>query len=231
MTIRKIITRAFRESGVVPVGGDVEAEEFEEGLETLNSMIGSLFGNQLGEPLRDYYPANISTNEEFPVNYRVVLNTSSPASIKLAAYPMPGARLAIIDNTRNLATYPLTINANGRKIEGVSSLVLSTNSQSTQWFYRDDLAAWVKITDLTANGESPFPPEFDDFLVTLLAYRLNPRFGAQTSDSSIEVLKRLQSQFKARYSQVLEQRSELALLQLGAGRNRGYYFDNFNTGH
>src|SRR5688500_14625294 len=102
-TIRKIITRAFRESGVIPVGSEPEAEEFAEALDTLNSMLNTLFGHQLGEPLEDFYSPNLNENDAVTANYRIVLNDTSPTTIKLEEYPAAGARVAIIDNLRDLA--------------------------------------------------------------------------------------------------------------------------------
>jgi hypothetical protein len=230
-TIRKIVTKAFRESGVIAVGSEPEAEEFAEGLDTLNTMLLTLFGHQLGEPLEDFYSPNLNENDAVSANYRIVLNDTSPTTIKLDEYPAAGARVAIIDNLRNLSTYPLTIDANGKRIDGGAVTTVSTAGANQIWFYRDDLAEWVSVGNIEANGNSPLPAEFDDFLVTMLAWRLNPRFGAQTSEATLEVLKTLQSQFSARYKQSRQMDSELGLLNLSYSNRRGTTLTNFNTGH
>jgi hypothetical protein len=51
-TLRDIVTDAFRECGITGVGLEPEADEFDEGLRRLQSIIKSVYGNELGEPLR-----------------------------------------------------------------------------------------------------------------------------------------------------------------------------------
>lgn len=228
-TIRQLITDGFRESGLIETGGVPDADEFEEGLRKLQSMYSSLFGNELGDPLSSLnYGANGMNNSYaiasdytaeidsayVPTNYRLICNLATPATIYLDPEPRDGARLAIIDNSGNFATNPLTINANGRKIEGATSVALNTNALTRDWFYRADLGQWNRVTDLVAEDQSPLPIEFDDMLSTLLAMRLNPRYGATLDQSTVEVLERGRRTFRARYKQISEQSCEDGIVRL-----------------
>lgn len=228
-TIRQLITDSLREAGIIEAGEDPEANNFEEGLRRLDRMFKSLIGNEFGEPLRTVnYGVNGLTNAYgiasdvspnitstyVPGNLRIVFNVSSANTIFLSPNPQDGARFGVIDNGGNFSTAPLTINANGRKIESNGTLVLNTNSINREWFYRGDLGEWVRLIDLDPADASPFPEEFDDLLITLLAFRLNSRYGAETSTDMIEILKRARRTFRARYRQKSEQSSELGLLRL-----------------
>jgi hypothetical protein len=232
-TIRQLVTDGFRESGLIEVGGIPDADEFEEGLRKLNTVFKSLFGNELGDPLVPVnYGLNGLTNSYaksldsssvvnasfIPVNVRLILNIDTPVTLYLHPNPQDGARLGLIDNIGNFATENVTLNGNGRTIENTGSVVLSTDSVNREWFYRADLANWVRVIDLVAEDDSPLPVEFDDFLTTLLAFRLNPRYGAVTNTDTIEVTKRIKKFFSARYRQTSEQSSEYALIRLPSNR-------------
>lgn len=227
--IRQLVTDAFRESGLIETGGVPDGDEFEEGLRKLQSMYSGLFGNELGDPLTtlnfgknglsnsyatalDYSPEIAGTY--VPPNVRLIFNVIGPQTIYLHPSPRDGMRLSVIDNAGNLATNNVIINGNGRQIEGANSVTLNTNSIARDWFYREDLGAWTRVTDLAAEDESPLPLEFDDMLSTLLALRLNPRYGAQMDQSTIEILERGRRIFRARYKQISEQSSEDALIRL-----------------
>jgi hypothetical protein len=228
-SIRQIINKAFREAGIVEVGESPEGAEFQEGLEALQDLYITFFGNEVGEPLEDFFATDLTEGRIVPVNYRLVLNDTSPTEIKLTEYPQPGARLAIIDHLRDLSAYPLTVDANGRSFEGDDIGTIATAGINRQWFYRDDIATWVRINDLDADDESPLPPEFDLLMITALAVRLNPRYGAETSQVTTELLNRARNQFAARYKQSREKPSELGLLNLTGRLYRGSNFDRGET--
>lgn len=237
-TIRQLITDSLREAGIIEAGEDPEANEFEEGLRRLDRMFKSLFGNEFGEPLKTVnYGTNgisnaygIATDKSsdidstyVPGNLRIVFNISSATTIFLSPIPQDGARFGLIDNSGNFSTAPLTINANGRQIEGADTLVLNTDSINREWFYRADLGEWTRVIDLDPADISPLPEEFDDLLITLLAFRLNPRYGAETSSEMGDVMKRARRIFRARYKQQAEQSSELGLLRLTSYNGVWFY--------
>lgn len=228
-TIRQIIIDAYGESNIVALDDEPTAEQYDFGLRRLNTLIQSLFGNELGEPL---IPVNYGTSglansygiaqdqtsyitsKYVPFNSRLILNLNTASTVYLNPKPKDGERFGVIDNAGNLGTYNLTVDANGRHIETTNSVTLNTNSLNREWFYRGDLNNWVRVADLISSDPSPLPSEFDDLLVTLLAFRINPRFGAETGTNLTEVLKRARKQFRARYSQIHEVSSELGLYRL-----------------
>lgn len=233
-TIRQIITDAYREAGIIGIEETLDADKFTEGLRRFNILFDSLFENELGEPLTTVnYGQNGLTNNfaimedmsstiddlYVPSNHRLILNISAAATLFLDPNPRDGARFAVVDNSGNLATYNVTVKGNGRKIEAASNVVLSTNNLTREWFYRGDTGNWVKVTDFVDGDSSPFPSEFDDFLSMLLAVRLNPRHGAETSAEMIEALKRSRRAFRNRYRQGREVDSELGLTRLPSSRN------------
>lgn len=243
-TIRQIIIDAYRESGLVQVGTTPEADEFDEGLRKIQTMISALFGQELGEPLTTYSYGTTSgansyatikdahtylTNKYIPMNSRLIVTSSSPDTVYFPPVPRDGARIAVLDLEGNFATNNFTINGNGRKVEGANILTLDTDSASKEWFYRDDLGSWVLISDLTANSESPFPKEFDDFLTTMLAIRMNPRYQVQAAPETVQAYRKGRTQFISRYSQHRQAPAEVALLSRS---NLGYWADNeFDVGY
>lgn len=232
-TIRQIITDAYREAGIIAIEDTLDADKFAEGLRRMNAVLNSLFDDEFGEPLRtaNYGLAGLTNAYALaqdesdsidsiyvPSNTRLMLNIDAAATLYLDPNPRDGARLAVVDNGGNLATYNVTINANGRKIESANSVILNTNSINRQWFYREDLGSWTRVADLIDGDSSPFPSKFDDFLASLLAFRIGPRHGAPIPDASIEILKRGRRTFRARYRQVKTAYPELGIVRLPSSK-------------
>lgn len=228
-SIRQLITDGFRESGVFAVGTSPDAEAHEEGLRQIRRLLRSLFGNELGEPLTsinfgsDGLVNPYATAEDqsgdiesryIPINYRLLFNNTSAVTLYADPNPADGARMGIIDRAGAFATANVILNGNGRNIESASTVTLSTNGLNREWFYRADLGNWARVTDPDADDESPFPIEFDDLLTTLLAFRLNPRYGAETSINQGEVMNMMRKRFRARYRQEKEMPLEDAILFL-----------------
>jgi hypothetical protein len=160
-----------------------------------------------------------------------MLNLTEPLTVRLHPNPEDGARFAFRDLSNNLATNTLTVEGNGRRISGGTSQVFNTNGQAQEFVYSDALGEWVSVTnDLVAGDTWPFPSEFDDMFVIMLAMRLNPRHGQTMDDQTVVAYKRMRKQFTARYSQVIGARSDLAMLRLsGTGRNRLAQFNSTET--
>jgi hypothetical protein len=233
-TNRSIINKAFREAGITEVGETPETAEFTEALEAYNDLYMSLFGNELGDPLEpvnygtggltNSYALDSDESDEIddyfvPQNVRLYLNLDEAVTLYMHPKPRPGARVAVVDNRDNLATYNLILNGNGRKVEDAATLTLSTNGLVREWFYRDDLGDWTRITDLTADTEAPLPREFDIFMQTALAVRLNPRYGAETDQNIIDILGRARKQLRARYRQDAAPGLDIGLLRLPSRRD------------
>jgi hypothetical protein len=121
--------------------------------------------------------------------------------VYLSLQPQDGARMGVADPFGRLATVPVTLDGNGRTIEGGSSLLLNVNGTYREWFYRADLGDWVRLTQLDLTDEMPFPADFDNFFITLLAMRLNPRNGRKMDEQSAFIYKSERKKFVARYLQ------------------------------
>lgn len=225
----QIITDAYRQSNVLAIGTTPTAEQVDEALRYLNRIVKSVFGNEAGDPLEVFpvgrnniqrpsgYPwwNTVPDNDWFvPKNIRIMLNLDQPVTLYLHPEPDDGSRFAVIDASETVATYNCTVEGNGRLIEGAFNLILNTDGVDKEWFYRADLGNWLLYAPLTAATEFPFPEEFDDYFITLLAIRLNPAYGVQLDAQSKLIFDRSGRQLRARYTQNIPTRSELALIRM-----------------
>ena len=149
-----------------------------------------------------------------PKNYRLVTNLNAAVSVYLHPAPDDGTRFAVSDAGNSLATYSVTVYGNGRLIETATSITLNTNGLDSEWFYRADLANWSKYAPLIAADTFPFPEEFDDFFITMLAIRVNPSYGIGLDGQSNATLMRSGKQLRARYTQNIPTPSELGLIKM-----------------
>jgi hypothetical protein len=233
--VSSIITDAYRESNLIPLIATPSANQVTEALRRLNNIIMSTVGNEAGDELRDLnyggdYDQSTCLREWLPRNVRLVLNLDAAVSLDAHPYPFEGQRLSFIDVGDNLNTYNVTISGNGRLIEGASSVTLSVDGDSRQWMYRSDTGNWVKIEELEEDDDMPFPLEFDDYFITALAMRLNPRYGQELHPLSLEALRRSRSQLRSRY------RSRISYTPTDPGLVAyddyySYDYDNFDQGY
>lgn len=228
-TLRQLVTDAYRESGLSQIGLVLENDEFDEGLRKIKTIINSLYGNEMGVPLAPVSYGSVgltrSTAKELDAasyinqyfvapNTQLLCNTNEVLTLYLHPNPKDGARLAIADLAQTFGTNAVTVNANGRRIESASSVILNTNGANKKWFYRQDLGTWTLISDLTADSESPFPGEFDDFLILMTAMRINPRHKEVLAPESVAEMQRLRRAFRSRYKQVVQVLPDIALVRL-----------------
>ncbi len=228
-TARDIVTQALREGGILALGETPDAASFSEGLARLNTLIKSTFGYDLGEnltvlnigystletPEAIASTVNTSSGTSYvPNNTLLHASLESASKVYLDPNPEDGSRIGVLDLRDNFATNSLEIHANGKKIDGGNSVVLTTDGFSMEWFYRADLGEWVRSLPLEASDEMPFPLEFDDYFITALAFRLSRRYGQEVSPETMETYSRSRSQLRARYAQLKERASELALQKI-----------------
>ena len=201
-----IIKRAYRKTNLIPLVGSPSANQTTEALEMLNSLLLSCVGNEAGDELGPInfgdnygqYDESAMCDTYVPSNSRLLLNLTAADSVDLDPYPYEGQRIAITDMGENLATHNFTISGNGHLIEGGTSVVLATNGMTRQWMYRPE-AGWVRIAELVAADDMPFPIEFDMYFVIALAIQLNPQYGQSLSAEDSLIYKRAQSQLRSRY--------------------------------
>lgn len=232
-----IITDAYRECNLIPMGVAPSANQTAEAIGRLNNIIKSTVGYEAGDGLDDLniggtrdQSSLVSTH--VPDNARLLLNLTSAQTIRLDPQPFEGQRLSVVDVGSNLATYNLTIDGNGRNIEGAATLVLSTDDIAYQWMYRADTGNWVRISTLVAADELPFPEEFDDFFIIRLAMRLSPRYGQALPAETVSELKRQRSYLRGRYHAWREIATDLDTRGFATDEVATSDFNNsgFNTG-
>lgn len=198
------------------VGKTPTVAQVDEGLRLFNELMKFLVGGVAGEYFEDwllgpfgrdpilqtenlYYPEDVIARP--PINARLIATQEIAKTIWLPAAPSDGSRMAISDPHSRLATYPITLDGNGRVIEGADTLLLDTNGLDRAWFYRADLANWVRVTNLALTDDAPFPEDFDIMLYVMLAMRLVPPSGRKFNELSAAVYQEQRRQFLARYTQ------------------------------
>lgn len=212
--VSQIITDAYRESNLVPLVSTPNTNQVNEALGRLNPLVLSTVGNEAG---MDFTDVNVGGNfdQTFTVtdwigdDLRLILNLTADTTLKLDPYPKDGQRIAVVDAAQNLVTNNLTLDANGRTIEGGASGTLNSNGLNRHWMYRADLGDWVRIAALTTTDQLPFPSEFDDYFVIMLAMRINPRYRQALAEETIQALKRSRAQLRARYNKPRQIRSDV----------------------
>lgn len=210
--ISSIIADAYRETNMLALGKVPTDNQLTEALRLYNALLAALYGGDAGERLTDWPLGSFSRENPQPdydatvthhpgINRRLIATNESATVVYLTPLPQDGARYGIADPFGRLSAVPVTLNANGRVIENSPTLVLNTDGLFREWIYRADLAAWLRVSNVEADDENPFPQNFDAMFVILLAMRLNPRYGRMLDDQSIAVLKSGKREFVARYLQ------------------------------
>lgn len=148
---------------------------------------------------------------------RLICNLTVPTTFYLDPQPQDGQRLSVVDASDNFDINSLTLNGNGRLIEDATTLELDTALDRRQWVYRSDQSNWISIVPLDADDEMPFPEEFDDYFIIMLASRLNPRYGKPLTAESAARLDQQRTQLFYRYNQ-----SRLRSAELPPNRQVGF---------
>lgn len=250
-TVSQIVTDAYRQSNLLAIGASPTSPQQTEALRYLNRVVKSVFGHEIGESLTAFpigrvnisrpagfpwYDPIPDNNWFIPKNCRLVFNLDESIDLYLHPAPNDGTRFAVTDIAGSFAANPVTIYGNGNLIGGAATATLNTNGLDAEWFYRADTGNWVQYAPLLIDDSFPFPEEFDDFFITMLAIRLNPAYGASIDGQSQAVLTRATKQIRARYSQNMPTPSETGLIRLSrisadrdAWVNSDYYYDPNST--
>jgi hypothetical protein len=209
-----IIKQALRESNLIALTADPTTDQISEGQVKLNQLIASIFGFEVGIQIKDWPVGTNAGVAEYAVNWnrgawstppqnvRLVNVSLEAEAISLPPFPDNGARIDLVDLTGTLATHPITLDGNGKLIEGAGAVVVALNGANIQWMYRADLGEWVRISIINLDtDELPFPIQFDAFFETRLAMRLNPRYGRSADPQTMDTLNRAESKLRAAYRQ------------------------------
>ncbi|MDA3887229.1 MAG: hypothetical protein PF443_00205 [Allgaiera sp.] len=229
-TALDIITDAFREGNLIPAGASPNAAQQAEGLNRLNRLIPQVFGFSVAEPINDWpvpspqrtssenaqYPflvgkpdATSTVYQNPPKNVRVVWG-GAPETVYLPQHPDDGSRIAFTQGSGasvagSAPGAVLTLDGNGRLIEGAATLALTNPTTARQWLYRADLGTWTRLQDLALTDVMPFPEDFDDLWSTLLFVRLAPRYSKTVSPETASVVRSGMTGMRARYAQTYEE--------------------------
>lgn len=240
--VSDILMQGYRESNLVTINEVLTAAQTNEGLARLQSLVSGVFGWDVGENLqdwpvgvlnvkRDHWPTptpnwNMWTINEwsYPIqNVRLLMDANEAQHIYLPAQPDNGARMRIVVLSQDLATHNVILDGNGRLVEGNPTLTLNDNSTAARVImYDSETGDWVRVTGITAVSNMPFPEEFDDYFITKLAMRLNPRYGRAMAQESSARLDEVQSQLAARYRNKQDTPADPAVLRLSNPGRYGY---------
>lgn len=214
--VSQIIEDAFREMNFHGEVNNPTPRQAAEGLRLLNQLFSAIYGDEAGEALRDWPLGNFGrespaydlgwTDEQINrpmLNSRMIAVNEQAKTVYLSLQPQDGARMAIADPFGRLASVPVTLDANGRTIEGAPTLLLNTNGLYAEWFYRADLGNWMRLVGVTLTDEMPFPADFDIFFSTFLAMRLAGRYGREISRHTETMYSAERRKFVGRYLQSL----------------------------
>lgn len=230
-TCSSLIQDAFREGNLIPVGKSPTVDEQVEALRALNRYVLGVFGFEMGEQLTDWLVPAPQRTAPVAANYPQgpfcdSSNLLSPQSAQVWPYPPKNSRLVFgsVDCTVFFPESPedgtrmsivqgsgagdagadgqvLTLDGNGRLIEGQAQLTFTAPLEPRQWLYRADTGIWEAITELELTDECPFPEDVDDFWICSLAMRLAPRYNKITAKETENTAIRTLARLKAKYRQ------------------------------
>lgn len=226
-TASTIVAAAYRELNVIPVGTSPTTSELTEGLAVLNGVLAATFGFLIGAPLREWpipclqrtgdvtreWPmlpgANATLLPKFtnypPCGSRIVWD-GSPQTVYLPDSPQDGARISVVQGSGadGAALGTLTVDGNGRHVEDADTYTFDATTGTLvarDWFYRADLANWIRITPLALTDELPFPADLDDYSVCGTAIRVSGRFGKTVPPATAQRSQEMTRVLRTRYFQ------------------------------
>jgi hypothetical protein len=136
-----------------------------------------------------------------PKNSRIVFAGTGNMTVWFPEQPDDGSRMGIILGANAPAGVVLTLDGNGRKINGLPTQTLTTPFTAQRWMYRADLGDWRPVADLAATDALPFPKDMEAYFITRLAIRLAPANDKTVSGETADAYKQAKTIFEARYKQ------------------------------
>lgn len=215
-TLSEIIQRSFRESQILDIDRAPSTQQVAEAVPLLRGIIlrhirpavttiwlGALneIKEQKGVIFKNF--TSYAPQRAVPQDCYVNLFTDQAYNLLMPPSPGDGSRLTLIDVGGTLATHPVTLIGNGNLVNSSATETLSTNNSTTSFMFRRDLANWIPISPLALieTAQMPFPEEFDDMFVIELATRINPRYGKEMSEVTMQIYEMIRSRFMGRYMQ------------------------------
>ncbi|MBL4753627.1 MAG: hypothetical protein JKY52_08565 [Flavobacteriales bacterium] len=197
-SLTTIMTEAYARIGNKPSGNPIPDEKAARGIRVLNSILDGLPSRGVGDIL-----TTRRIDSSFAVLNPSIIHVIATGAVTLTMPKKPhdGYRVKILDVGTNFSTNNLTVDRNGWLIAGAASnVVLSTNGQSKEYFFRADLGDWKDITQpLLGGNEIPYPVEHDDGLEAILALRLAENTGSEVTPLLVNAASVGLSRLRARY--------------------------------
>ena len=175
LTVRDVMYRAMRLNGALAAGDDPEPEDLADVFEAFNTLKRSWFGTLIGVRLSPQPTAGVIAQAENGGEYAIA--AGAPFTVTAPLNPKNGARFGVVDAGLGFATYPCTINPNGRLIDGAAAnLVLNVSGIGGRWWFRGDTADWILEADF-ATYDSAI--EWPDTMIAYMPYMLAAVIGAE----------------------------------------------------
>lgn len=184
-TCRDLVRRAMRMIAQLEAGGEPEAIEASDALESLQSLINGLPAVMLGGP---WIEVDTATDYEAGEDERVRI-TDFDASVDVT---LPET----IDDPN--VDGGVRAPRNGARVQIIGEV--DGEDYRPVYVYISYLGEWVRIDALTLSSDNPFGPEHDDGLAAMLAVRMAPEFGATVTAEVTEMALRGRVQLNTRLS-------------------------------
>lgn len=203
-----IITQAHRESNLIAITATLTDAQQTEGLKKLSTLVSSVLGYEVGEGYRDWLVGTDQDNLSWdssrwahPIpNSRLLVTATDDQTIYMPRHPDNGARIQLVD-CAVAGARTITLDGSGFLIDGAATFSTNTAGFDIEWLWRADIGQWKRLNSLLIDSDMPFPDRYDSFFETMLAMRLNPRYGRTMDPQSAAVLQRASTQMRAAYRQ------------------------------
>lgn len=190
----EIIAWAFREANYRSIVDAPSTEEQAEALTLLRGLCATFVPMVVGVHLPT---VPVASNATLSGAARLMVSAGSPTTVVLPTQPQSGMVVEYVDAGH---TVDVTLDAGDRFFgdrQPTQQVLLGASfptarNRTRQWLYRDDIASWDELTDLQASAPFPFPPEFNDWFVMMLAIRLSPRFGSDPRAMTMQRAKEME---------------------------------------
>lgn len=180
-TCLSIVTSALRVCRVIGAGQTPPAGDAADAMSALQRRIRHLAGYGAAYPYRQRVVSGSHTIHRDDMGADCVVTAT--ATLTLPENPRPGARVRV----RALPGVTVTVARNGLLIAGAASDATVSAGAMAEWMFRDDLGSWNLISALSLSDEMPYPDEFDDAWIYILAAVIGPEYGSNHELSQTQI--------------------------------------------
>jgi hypothetical protein len=178
LNVLQVIERAFRIHGTLAAQASPTAADAAMGLVAFNALkrswFGTLIGPRLGPLSLSVTPGQAENGGEYQIPGGAAFTVTAPLN------PKSGARFGVVDAALAWTTYPLTVQPNGRLMQGsAANTTISTAGQNTRWWFRGDTGNWIVEADFaTLTSAIEFPDPVIAYMPYMLAVAIAAELGA-----------------------------------------------------